>query len=644
MEFDLEKLKKVFSEGIHLRTKEGKIKRSNLAFIPKKDNAKTRRALKEIETTRNHSWYEEIYERNKGRMDAIALFYRGNEVTYREMFDKMKELSKALQAYGIKKGDEIPVCLSNTPEMVYLLGAISMIGAKVNIFGPKFDPEYVTQILNGTNSSIVFIEDNYYAQLKDSIDNSNIKDKVLISLSESLKQGIHPLENDENIDRFVSKVAHFKENDSSVQSWGDFLSSGKEFKGDAVGNVTLDDEFCITYTSGSTNAKHPKQIVHDNRSFIMIARHHDKDMSGGVDMSKLTLLAHLPTYSNTDIISSISDSLMQGSKIALEPIYDRKFFIKSLMINEPNCLIATTSFWIQAMKDSMYNPEYRDLTMPYLLIGFAAGEAMSVNEEKFLNKGLRKVRAGSKFLPPFLKSTVMSAGGGDCEHGSIFYSLFRRLTERKSSSNYIEEAGLKVMDFAELAVLDPNGSYCEKGEYGRIVANSGCSMIRYKNDPEATSRFFLKDAYGKTWGDCSIYGFVDKKNKVHIKGRIPKEGEKLPTFLITDEVLKDQDNILSALTVHVVDGTNDYYVVHFEKMPDTKKDSELLMQEMLQRIKSSLGEEVSSKILFREHGFDESFALNGSGKRDHAACQNEGISEKTICVEKHDAMQRLLKK
>ena len=259
------------------------------------------------------------------------------------------------------------------------------------------------------------------------------------SLADSLKNGIHPLEEEKYKERFESKVDKYRSD--SILSIADFRALGKNYQGTIKEDVNLNDQFCITYTSGSTNAKHPKQIIHNVRSFIMIARHHDKDMSGGVDMSKLTLLSHIPPYSNTDIISSISDSLMQGSKLALEPIYDRNFFLTSLRINEPNCVIATTSFWIQAMKDAMYKPENKDLLMPYLLIIFAAGEGMSANEEKFLNRGLRKVRAGSKFLPPFLKSTVMSAGGGDCVHCSIFYSILRLLFERKNSDGNIEEAG-----------------------------------------------------------------------------------------------------------------------------------------------------------------------------------------------------------
>ena len=103
MEYDLEKLKHIFKKGFHLKTKDGQIKRKDLAYIPKKDNRKTKKALLEIDQRHNHSWYEELYERNQKRLDSVALIYRGNEITYGEMFDKMKELAKALRAYGIQK-------------------------------------------------------------------------------------------------------------------------------------------------------------------------------------------------------------------------------------------------------------------------------------------------------------------------------------------------------------------------------------------------------------------------------------------------------------------------------------------------------------------------------------------------------------
>lgn len=75
----------------------------------------------------------------------------------------------------VLKGDEIPICMANTPEFIYLLGGISLIGAKANIFGEGFDKDYITEIINGCNSDILFATDDKYSVIDDSVKNLRIK-------------------------------------------------------------------------------------------------------------------------------------------------------------------------------------------------------------------------------------------------------------------------------------------------------------------------------------------------------------------------------------------------------------------------------------------------------------------------------------
>ncbi len=85
-------------------------------------------------------------------------------------------------------------------------------------------------------------------------------------------------------------------------------------------------------------------------------------------------------------------------------------------------------------------------------------------------------------------------------------------------------------------------------------------------------------SYNQTSSSTKLdYGFVDMKNKIHIKGRIPKATEEIPTFIVNDEALKDQVNILSAVTVN----TKGKFVIHFGKMPESKLDSETIMKSTL---------------------------------------------------------------
>ena len=123
---------------------------------------KTIALLKKIEVENNHSWYAELYNRSKKGMNDLALFYRGNKITYAEMFEKADLYAKSLVAMGVGKGDEIPCCLSNTPELVYLMLAANKLGAKLNLFGTNLDPDYLQSILNRCSHKAIFISDVNY--------------------------------------------------------------------------------------------------------------------------------------------------------------------------------------------------------------------------------------------------------------------------------------------------------------------------------------------------------------------------------------------------------------------------------------------------------------------------------------------------
>ena len=59
----------------------------------------------------------------------------------------------------------------------------------------------------------------------------------------------------------------------------------------------------------------------------------------------MTVLGHIPTYTHMELSCAISDTLYEKCTLALEPYYDRDFFIYSLLINKPNFVPASTGFW-----------------------------------------------------------------------------------------------------------------------------------------------------------------------------------------------------------------------------------------------------------------------------------------------------------
>ena len=578
----------------------------------------------ELLSQHNHSWYTELYNRNKENLDDIALVYRGTKIKYGELFDNINKYAKTLKKIGVGLDSEIPVCVSNSPEIVYIMGAASMIGAKLNIFGAHFPKEYITQIINECNTDILFIEDNNYQIIKDAVDNSKTKKIIMNSLSDSLKDGINPYESLElNPRLFDSKVDLLKSQDARIISQKDFITYGEDYCGEVYESIDMNQDFVITYTRGSTNEDRPKAIVHSSKNFIYVARYHDKDYNG-INTKAFTSLAHIPTYSNTNLVSCISDSLMQGAKLALEPIYNKDNFINSILIYKPHYVAATKSFWIDTSKKILYDERYKDVKFDNLLLGFSCGEPFEINEEKFINKALKKAKAGTAVTHTSFSIIKMSEAGGDCEHGSIFYTLFRSLQNKLPKNvKRKDSAGLTYFPFVDVAVLDENGNQLGPNKLGRIVANSPCTMKRYKNNDEATRKFFVKDTTGKEWADMNLYGYIDETKKVHIYGRIVENALIHPS-IIRKRILKDTKNILSCEVT--VDNATGAYIAHIEMYPNARKGKLPTIYSANERCVSLL-QSLGIKIYYKIVENQESYPLTKSGKRDVKKLTEEGLTK-----------------
>ena len=204
-------------------------------------------ALDDIELNRNHSLAVELFERNKEHMEKPALLYRGNEISYKEMFEKAFAYAKSLKEMGYNKGDEIPMCITNTPEFVYLFLATSFIGATANIVGEWFDKDYLKEILNNTKSKNIFIDDISYSAIKDSINESEIENIVCFSLTDSLKDKNGKKVNPHSIidDMFVPIENHTeeikKDYNGNVIDVKSFEEIGKNYTGKVVENVDLNE-------------------------------------------------------------------------------------------------------------------------------------------------------------------------------------------------------------------------------------------------------------------------------------------------------------------------------------------------------------------------------------------------------------------
>jgi len=595
--------------------------------------------LDDVENNHNFSWTRDLFEKNKNNLNYVALFYRGSKINYRKLFNKVKDYTAIFEQMGIDENSEVPMCMSNVPEFLYVIMALNLLGAKMNCFGSDFDSEYITEIINDCNSDFIVCTDDKFGQIHQSIENSKIRTAIMFSLTDSLKNGFDPyIELDKPFCDFENKVLLHRQSNIKIIDKFDFEFQlpieRKNITEYNIGNINT--EFLVTYSSGSTNSNRPKAIVHSNRSLITIGRFQDPDLSGLPKMKDLTGLALIPSHSNTGIISSISDVLYKGCTVALEPIYKKEFFLYSLAINKPNYVSAPRNMVVYAAKQLYADPKFYGFKMPYMMMLTSVGEPTSLGEEKFINKMLRKVSCGVGKLPRPISPVPLSIGGGDCERGGMFFTPYRAFQDLHPKFKLTgSRCGLKKYAMVELATLDNQGYEVPVGEVGRLVARTPAAMKRYKNNPQATSEFYIKDAYGKIWTDCNVYATIDKYGTLEILERIGKElvlsdGSTLPLFSIGKEVEKDTKHILSYEVVNI----DNKLVVHIELQPGVKNNIPKILMGIETRIAKKFENtklaNVLDSVVYRIRSFDEGFVGTGCEKRSYNALVKEGISDKCI--------------
>lgn len=591
-------------------------------------------ALKNIEINHNHSWYYELKKIALDSPDELALFYRGSKISFSTMFENADKLALSLAKMGIKPGDEIPACMSNVPELVYFLLAANKIGAKVNLFGDHFDKKFLNEILNDCSNKVLFATDDFYDNVKNEVLKRNYEHKVIISLADSLP--VYPELCDEyepelsDYYYFDNNVQSFKMNDNNIMNYNECIDYGKNYNLDILDNNNLDTEFLITYTSGSTKVGFPKAIVHTNRSLITSGIFHDPKLSGTPHIKGLRGLAHIHSESNTDVITCISDNLMQKWSVALEPIYGKETFLDILFINKPNYCNATTSHIIEASKQYLLNKKFYNRKLPWLLALFAVGEKTSKGEEKFINYWLKKSKAGSgvKIMGISLPYVTLSVGGGDTEHGGIYYSLWKKMYEKMYGfSLKNEEYGMMPVPYAHISVFKPNvdGTFseCNYNEIGLIASNSSTTTKGYKNNKEATLKMIIKDDKNREWISNNVYGYIDNLGTVHVKDRYENiiylgNNLPLPIFLIENIVEKDTKNILSCSVTKAMTEYGDVPVINLEFQPFKQKSDIEIIESIKERLIANLPIEVISSAVFRVFDNINSFPLTGSGKRSIA--------------------------
>lgn len=424
--------------------------------------------------------------------DSLAYEYFGTECTYRNLVEKIEEISAAYQSAGVRKGDIVTIIMPNTPEAVISIYALNRLGAVANILHPLSAQEEIKNHINRVNSKILLCVSICTEKVSNIIDETSLKKVIVASPAESMPSVMKALYTLKCIGNF-----RYDKNDERYISWKDFSrKTGKAAEYCPTGDEN-NDVAVILHSGGTTGT--PKDIMLSNRNFnafgiqaVLTLR----DVKSGDK-----ILAILPIFHGFGLGVCVHVSFCFGACSVLIPQFDAKKFAGILKKYKP-----TMIFGVPTLYDALLKAKGTDkIDFSFLKYVVSGGDTLPEKLEKSVNE----------FLASHNSDVKICEGYGMTE-GLAALSL-------SVGKNYKSRTIGKPLIGTEMCVVEPGTeNVLPAGEDGELCVSGPTVMIGYRNNPEETADTLRVHADGKTWLHTGDMAAIDEDGFVHYKLRIKR--------------------------------------------------------------------------------------------------------------------------
>ena len=487
----------------------------------------------------NMNIFDNIMTFNQDNLDGDAFHYFGTTITYGEMPALRDAYARGLKMAGVKDGDVVTICLPVSIENTMLLFAVNFLNAisnNVNFLYLKHD--FLTYTKE-KNSKIIITLDAFLPYFVDHLDNSGVEKVIVMSLDDYLpekRKGLFmdtsdmPKKMQEvfNIDQIMECLMNLDKIKGVEFLKLDELKKAGE-KSDLplpYGPTNLDRDISYYYTSGTTGK--PKCVVYKEYSLNAYVELHagldTKNYVGERNFQCIPL-----THMTGERVCTIMP-LARGGILVPQPIYNNNTFARDLAASKCNCVVATASFYMRAVKEGVLGPDaLKHLTRPA-----SGGEPITTSAVKKVDKWLRANGCNVRY----------SLGGGASEEGGA--TLLTYFMDEKTKTN---ETGKPLEPHIHVKLLDDNGNLITENEVlGNLHVTSPAAADRYLDNPEATAARWYVDEDGIKWGVTGDIAVRHADGSYNILGResdsyIDENGKRVYLFQI-EYSLDENDPIL----------------------------------------------------------------------------------------------------
>ncbi|RMI31494.1 fatty-acid--CoA ligase FadD5 [Nocardia stercoris] len=417
-----------------------------------------------LQSIRRNNWINQIATHATMRPDGLAVRYRGNDTTWRQLHDRFEKLADALSRRGVGFGDRVLVLAFNHPaylETVFAINALGAIAVPVNF---RLTVPELGYIVGDSGATVI------------------VTDTVLLPLAQAARQQHPALE---------TCIVIGGETTEGTLGYDDLIA--EQSPAHPPVDLPEDTPCLIMYTSGTTGSPKGAVLSYANMNAQALTCIRAMEMtpeSIGFCTSPLFHIAGL---------GSLAPAFQLGAATVLHPLgaFDATEFLDAVEAEQ-----ATIAFCVPAQWQLICaEPTVRQRKLALRKLSWGAAPASDT-----------VLRAMAECFPQADNVAVF----GQTEMSPITCVLEGRDALRKLGS-----VG-RVIPTVTARIVDDEMNDVAPGEIGEIVYRGPTMMQGYWNKPEATAEAFAggwfhsgdlvrQDEEGFIW-------VVDRKKDMIISG------------------------------------------------------------------------------------------------------------------------------
>lgn len=423
------------------------------------------------------SIYEYMMKNNRQHMNDTALYYFGNEISFKELEIRINQFMKSILSFGVKPGDIVTICMPNTPEAVIAFYALNRMGVIANMIHPLSAENNIKDFLNEAGSKLLITIDTSMDKVKNIIDDTNVEKAVVVSPSDSMP--------------FLMKLGYNMKfgktmlpEDKRFVSWKKFMREGNNTIKIKPLKFEENTAAVMLHTGGTTGK--PKAAILTNENFNSMVEQFNSCTANFERGDKM--LTVMPVFHGFGLCSSLHLPLSHGVGCVLIPKLEVKDIDKIFDKYHPNHILGVPTLF----KGILKNEKMKNLDLSYVKNIVSGGDLVKDSLEDSINDFFKQHNAKVKLSKGYGLSEAVA--------GATFAA------DRYNSYGSV---GIPMVGTNLKIVRPGTDEEVAQGEVGEICIK-GSSIMKEYFDNESDTKKALIDGWLHT-GDLGYYSKEDKQ-------------------------------------------------------------------------------------------------------------------------------------